>query len=137
MGDIRFLDFSYKQEILQNLAEEIALNKVDKEFIPYLELINDIDGVVTSYCCIGHDNGESYLMIYFSQDFYQKIIFEVLPYIWERCYKKDWFGLQILLNYQNGFARICFLWQSYYFKEFMDFFSYELLWMQEELQKGI
>lgn len=61
----RYLTEEYKEKILKNLEQKyldveeknvnnISLNGLDKDIIPYLKNINELDGMVTILSCMGN-----------------------------------------------------------------------------------
>lgn len=64
----RYLTAPEKEYVLKQLEEELARGWVDEEIIPYLEELNQIQGVVTTQSCAGHDDGRvGYISIRLSE----------------------------------------------------------------------
>jgi len=44
---------------------------IDKEFVPYLDMLNKIPGIWTTQCCCGHGKKMAHLSLEINWDFYQ------------------------------------------------------------------
>jgi len=54
---MEIINFSaYKTYQLEILSKELIYNKVDRLFIPHLRRLNELPGIITQGCCVGHKN---------------------------------------------------------------------------------
>lgn len=53
----QYVSDEQKQDILRQLNMLIQSGVVDADMIPWLEKLNKLNGVVSTFCCTGHRNG--------------------------------------------------------------------------------
>jgi tRNA(Phe) wybutosine-synthesizing methylase Tyw3 len=79
ISDSYFLTTEQKRTAMRNLSVSIKAGNIDKAMIPHLEEINKMPGLMTQYCCEGHE-GDVYnkesgnLIIKLSKEAFNKII---------------------------------------------------------------
>lgn len=85
-----FLTADTKKRELRYLKDEIDKNHIDKRMLPYLKVVNKIDGVVSNHCCSGHTKrerrypaDEGHLIVWISEKKYRQLFFNHwTSYIW-------------------------------------------------------
>jgi len=57
-----FLKKKEKSALLKELGKEISRGNIDSGIVPYLRILNKMDGVCTLFCCTGHLHPEDSMM---------------------------------------------------------------------------
>lgn len=93
----------YRLKELNKLIEE---NEIDEEMLPYLDVMNSIDGVVSTQCCCGHNNKELKAYIDFRCSAEPEIVIDLILRPIE-----DKFGCNIQLMTEHNRLRYC-IWMN-------------------------
>ena len=102
-GSMFHFDQVTKDYSNQSLKVGLDRNQIDKEFIPYLKELNNLDNVATLWSCWGHPN-KGYLVLRFKMDLidvYQKIFNP----LYEITNPLPWTSSIILATYPQTFVK--------------------------------
>jgi len=107
----------------------------DEEMIPYLEILNDIPGIVSCYSCAGHNRSEDdkgYILFYVSKEMFDILVDKIYPYLYNKFLDIDPTAIELGFNYLEEKVRMSISWKSKYFKQIIETFTYELLLIEKE-----
>jgi hypothetical protein len=124
-----FLTPAHKAKEQRALKAAIKCGKVDKEMIPYLTHLNKLPGVMSQYCCSGHNKDYGNLILLLSEKWFQKLLLDPdanmhcgfwyknrILEIQDSIYKVSW-------DFYGGVFRMALNWLPKTTKQSMSFFT--------------